>query len=283
VREDVWVKYFQQKGNLSVGYGQTRDRFGPELDFGHSVGDHFDEQVLLIKACPEQQGGYAQGATLYGDFRPPSAGPASQAILVSLRPELEGRRLSVTPADLQRRCGSLYRDMVTEVRQTLANLREHFPTYQGQGFEVAGFVWFQGWYDMVNPQLQDNHTELLAKFIRDVRADLKTSHLPFVIGQIGYNGGSEPGTNEAKFRAAQAAVAQLPEFRDNVKLVVTDPFWDREAHAVFKKGWRTHLDEWNKVGSDYAFRYLGSAKTNCQIGRAFGEAMLELCRSRVRN
>ena len=51
VREDVWIKNFKQKGNLTVGFGQEPDRFGPELEFGHVVGDHFDEQVLLIKTC----------------------------------------------------------------------------------------------------------------------------------------------------------------------------------------------------------------------------------------
>ena len=45
---------------------------------------------------------------------------------------------------------------------------------------------------------------------------------------------------------------------------------------MFKKGWREHLDEWNKVGSDYPYHYLGSAKTMLRIGRAFGEAVLEL-------
>jgi alpha-galactosidase len=170
--------------------------------------------------------------------------------------------------------------MLMEVRQTLANLEEHFPNYQGQGFDIAGLVWFQGWYDMCNPKFKADHTELLAHFIRDVRAEFKTPNLPFVIGQMGINGGSEQGTHEAKFRAAQAAVAQLPEFRGNVKLVATDPFWDHAAHAVYKKGWQNHKDEWNKVGSDYAFLYLGSAKTNCQIGRAFGEAMIELLPSR---
>lgn len=132
---------------------------------------------------------------------------------------------------------------------------------------------------MVNPQYKFDQTEFLAHFIRDVRAEFKTPKFPFVIGQIGINGGSEPGTNESIFRAAQAAGTQMLEFVGNVKLVVIDPFWDYEAHAVYKKGWREHFDEWNKVGSDYAFLCLGSAKTNCQTGRAFGEAMIELCRS----
>ena len=66
-----------------------------------------------------------------------------------------------------------YRDMVTEVRQTLANLGEHFPTYQGQGFEIAGFVWFHGWNDMADPDYNPVYAEHLAHFIRDVRARLQ--------------------------------------------------------------------------------------------------------------
>ena len=40
----------------------------------------------------------------------------------------------------------------------------------------------------------------------------------------------------------------------------TDAFWDTDAEAVFKKGWRENIDEWNKVGSDYPYHYLGSAE-----------------------
>jgi alpha-galactosidase len=45
---------------------------------------------------------------------------------------------------------------------------------------------------------------------------------------------------------------------------------------VFKKGWREHLDEWNKVGSGHPYHDLGGARTTLRIGRAFGEAVLEL-------
>jgi hypothetical protein len=43
------------------------------------------------------------------------------------------------------------------------------------------------------------------------------------------------------------------------------------------------LDEFEKVGSDLGYHYLGSAKTFCAIGRAFGEAMIELLRSGAKN
>ena len=93
------------------------------------------------------------------------------------------------------------------------------------------------------------YTEHLANFIRDLRGEFNSPKLPFVVGQMGVSGISDPGTNESNFRAAQAAVGQLPEFKGNVKVVATDPFWDHEAHALYKKGWEKHKDEWDKVGS----------------------------------
>jgi serine/threonine protein kinase len=275
VREDVWVKNFQQKGSLTVGFGQEPSMFGPELEFGNVVGNQFAEQVLLIKTC--------WGGSLFANFRSPSSGPPDQAILDSCRAELQVVKPNPTPAEVEAHCGAMYREMLTEIRQTLANLGEHFPNYQGQGYEIAGFVWFQGWNDVVNPQIKSNYSELLAHFIRDVRSDFKAPQLPFVIGQLGHYGGSAAGTNDSNFRAAQAAVAELPEFAGNVKLVKTDPFWDHEAEAVYKKGWENHRDEWNKVGSDRPYHYLGSAKTFCGIGKAFGEGMIELCPSGAKN
>src|SRR3982750_4544307 len=47
-RDDVWIKFLDRKGNLTVGYGSPKC-IGPELQFGHTVGDHYDQQVLLIK------------------------------------------------------------------------------------------------------------------------------------------------------------------------------------------------------------------------------------------
>ena len=92
---------------------------------------------------------------------------------------------------------------------------------------------------------------------------------------MGVDGANASG-NVKKFKDAQAAVMEVAEFKGNVALVKTDAFWDAEAAAVFKKGWREHVEEWNKVGSDYPYHYLGSGKTMCRIGRAFAEAVLEL-------
>ena len=149
--------------------------------------------------------------------------------------------------------------MLAEIDGTVGNLKTLFPDFAGQGYELAGFVWFQGWNDMINTASTAEYATNLTHFIHDVRKDLRSPKLPFVIGQMGVDG-DHADAKVRTFKAAQATVAALPEFQEKVALVKTDVFWDTDAEAVFKKSWREHLDDWNKVGSDYPYHYLGSAE-----------------------
>ena len=45
----------------------------------------------------------------------------------------------------------------------------------------------------------------------------------------------------------------IADFQSNLALVKTDVFWDWDVDAVFRKRWREHRDEWDKVGSDYPY------------------------------
>lgn len=266
-RDEVWIKFLDRKGKLTVGYGSP-ECIGPELEFGNVVGDHYDQPVLLIKTA-------WGGRSLYRDFRPPSAGLPDDKVLDKLLTNLRKRKKDATLDDVKATFGATYRDMLKEIHSTLDNLQAEFPQYHGQGYELAGFVWFQGWNDMIDPTATAEYTANMGHFIRDVRRDLKSPNLPFVIGQMGVDG-DHPNDHEKKFKAAEAAVLDDPAFKGNVALVKTDVFWDTQAEAVFKKDWRKHLDEWNTVGSNYPFHYLGSAKTMLGIGRALGEAVLKL-------
>lgn len=266
-RDDVWIKFLDRAGKLTVGYGSP-NCIGPELQFGFTMGDRYDEPVLLIKAA-------WGGRSLYRDFRSPSAQLPPIEVLDKMLRDRKARRPDATMDEVKQAFGASYRALLAEVRETLKDLKRHFPAYAGQGYELAGFVWFQGWNDMINPDYTAEYTANLAHFIRDIRQDLKTPQLPFVIGQMGVDG-ANPNAGVQRFKDAQAAVLQVAEFKGNVALVKTDAFWDTEADAVYKRGWREHNDEWKKVGSDWPFHYLGSAKTFCQIGKAFAEAMLEL-------
>ena len=266
-RDDVWIKFLDRKGRLTVGYGSPKC-IGPELAFGWGVGDRCEAPVLLIKTA-------WGGRSLWRDFRPPSAGLPAPVVLEKMLADAQKRKPETTLADITKPFGASYREMLNDVNQTLANLKTLFPDYAGQGYELAGFIWFQGWNDMINADYTAQYTTNLIAFIRDVRKDFQAPKLPFVIGQMGVDG-TNANTNIKRFKDAQAAVMNVAEFKGNVALVKTDIFWDTEAEAVFKKGWREHREEWDKVGSDWPFHYLGSAKTLCAIGQALSEAVLEL-------
>ena len=126
----------------------------------------------------------------------------------------------------------------------LADPKRVVPDYDAaQGYELAGFVWLQGFNDMVDghvypaqgkPGRFDLYSEWLAHFIRDVRRDVGAPKMPFVIGVLGVGGmGADKDTVE--FRKAMAAPAALPEFAGNVIAVETAPFWSEELGAIDQK------------------------------------------------
>lgn len=269
-RDDVWIKFLDRHGKLTVGYGSP-NCIGPELEFGWTMGDRFEEPVVLIKTA-------WGGKSLFRDFRPPSSALPSAATLQELLNRQQRRKPNTTLDEVKQSFGHFYRAMIEEVRSAIANRGALFPQHETQEYQLAGFVWFQGWNDMISESHTAEYAENMANFIRDVRKDLDAPALPFVIGQLGVGGTNEERPNKKKenFKAAQAAVGELPEFDGNVVVVKTDQYWDAEADAVFKKGWKQNLVEWNKVGSDRPYHYLGSAKCYSRMGRAFAESLLQL-------
>jgi alpha-galactosidase len=266
-RDDVAIKFLDRKGKLTVGFGSP-NCIGPELQFGWTVGDRFAEPVLLIKTA-------WGGCSLWRDFRPPSAGLPPDATLQKMLADAQKRKPETTLDEIKQGFGASYRAMREEVSAALADLKNLVPGYAGQGHVLAGFAWFQGWNDMINADYTAEYAVNLAHFIRDVRRDLKSPQLPFAVAQMGVDGlNANDGTK--RFKDAQAAGVDHAEFKGNVALVKTDVLWDTEADAVFRKGWREHREEWDKVGSDYPYHYLGSAKCLCRIGKALADALLDL-------
>ncbi len=250
VCDHVWISYFTGSGEtngegfgkLTAGYGSRQKpdkdggKIGPEFTFGLTMNAALDEPVLIIKAA-------WGGKSLHTDFRPPSAGPyvptAEELKKWAEKPEKEKERAAAT--------GVYYRQMVEHVKKVLADPKRVCPAYDAaQGFEIAGFVWLQGWNDMVDhsvyPDLPKDtagnrfakYSEWMAAFIRDVRKDFNAPKMPFVIGVMGVGGAkANPGT--LAFREAMAAPALLPEFAGNVAAVPTAPFWSEELGAIADK------------------------------------------------
>jgi len=270
-RSDVWIWTMdgQRCGNLKPGFGQSDKKLGPELGFGWVMGEHMDEQVLLIKTC-------WGGRSVKRDFLPPSADLPPDEVLQKELQNAKKKNPDTTMDDVKAKYGKAYRDMIAHVNEVLGNLKQLFPMYdEGRGYELAGFVFFQGWNDMVDGSQRGEkyatYTRRLQQLIKDVRKDLKAPKLPVIIGELGAG-------KRGDFQAAQEAAAKLPEFEGNVKFVKTRRYWEPEVEEMVNKGaWKG--PDWVKfynVGSERGYHYLGSARIYYKMGKAFAEGMVEL-------
>ena len=155
-------------------------------------------------------------------------------------------------AKRKEKTGHYYRMMLKHVKDVLADPGKYCPAYDPkQGYEIAGFAWFQGFNDLVGsyPPIDasqgkkagkdySEYSRLLACFIRDVRKDLSAPKLPFAIGVLGI-GGKTPGENTMLFRKAMAAPAEMEEFKGTVKAVNTADFWDEKLGELDSRGGAT--------------------------------------------
>lgn len=274
-RDDVWINYLgnrgKRHGKLTVGYGisqkDSQELFGPELGFGWTLGDLLDENILIIKTA-------WGGKSLDRDFRPPS-----QGLPESIDEVVEGqkkRKPELTKEEYAKGYGHFYRLMIREVKSVLSDLKTHVPDYQDEGYEIAGFVWFQGWNDQYAPTSVEDYEENMAALIRDIRATLKEPNLPVVIGAMGHQGANQKGKIK-QIADAQAAVAERKEFAGSVITVRTAEYWDTEAEAAFQKHWadkkNRDIEVWRNFGNDRPYHYLGSPVFFYEVGVAFAEAM----------
>ncbi len=223
VRDDVEISFKAhdqvRKGPLTIGYTGYggSSHIGPELQFGHVVGDFFSEPVLLIKTA-------WGGKSLQTDFRPPSA---------------DGET------------GPYYTQMLSEVREALAAISDH-------DFVLGGFVWMQGWNDMISPAATAEYEANLIHLAADIRAEFDAPTLPIVIGELGNGGPAEEGDNMAIFRAAQErGAAKIP----GARFVRTHQF----ARPAELSPNPSHGHHWS-----------GNAESYFLIGDALGEAMIDL-------
>ena len=196
-RDDVWVRYQREDRPLLVGpldfgfsvYGD-RHHFGPELQFGHVVGEALDEPVLIIKTA-------WGGKSLYRDFRPPSSGGET---------------------------GKYYSLMIAQIREALQQYPTEIPALKGRDYRLSGLVWYHGWNDGVDPQnAVPEYENNLKNLIDDVRRDLRSPNLPVVIGEITGPWRNAPPEWE-RLRKAQASVSMNQEIGKFVGFVPTRDF-----------------------------------------------------------
>ena len=258
VCEKVWISYLtgpydgsangEGTGKLTAGFGARDDatksngKIGPEFTFGLTMDAALEEPVLLIKTA-------WGGRSLNTEFRPPSAGPYElndYQKKLYYGPPGHGvpKDMDEWLAEKKQETGRFYRYMVDHVKQVLADPKRVCPDYDpAAGYEIAGFVWLQGFNDMVDGHTYPDrgkpgrfavYSDLLAHFIRDVRQDFNAPEMPFVIGVMGV-GGVNADADTLAFRQAMTAPSLLPEFTGTVFAVPTAPFWSEELALIDEK------------------------------------------------
>ncbi len=151
-REDI---YLMRPGMTSPKQfmGPKYNSYGIEHAAGYMLADAVDNDIVFIRSA-------VGGTMLYDRWRSPSA----------------VKRLGGP-------VGDLYDSMIKRVHNQVANLEQFYPRYRGQGYELAGFIWFQGENDCC-AKTQGFYRDSLMDLIKDVRRELGVENLPFAVVKI---------------------------------------------------------------------------------------------------
>ena len=234
-----------------------KGHIGPELQIGHIMGEIHDEPVLILKACIGNR-------SLGWDLLPPGSkrfvheGKTYAGYKEKPLSWVEGE----PKKDVNWYAGRQYDADTAHAKAVLANLEKYYPGYKGQGYEVAGFLWWQGHKDQ-NPAHASRYEQNLVHLIKTLRKDFDSPEAKFVLSTIGFGGKdlSGPGLTVAE---AQLAVdgdsGKYPEFKGNVKCIDARPFWRSKEESPSGAG----------------HHYNHNAETYMEVGNAMGRAMAEL-------
>jgi hypothetical protein len=243
--------------------GVDGGRIGPEVGFGHAVGEAIDEPVLVLKS--------SQGNRSLGwDFLPPG----------SKQYEFEGRIYAgykesplswikgTDPEPINWYAGKQYDDCFGAAHEVLNNFDEQFPHWKGRGYEIVGFAWWQGDKDRYNTGHAIKYEQNLVHLINTLRSEFKAPKAKFVIATLGQTKKDHVPENDqeknekliidAKF-AVDGESGKYPDFKGNVATVYTHPL--------------------NQGGASNS-HYNGNAQTYMDVGLAIGEAMVNLLEGR---
>lgn len=243
---------------LGPGCGAGANNIGPELGFGNVIGDFHDEPVLLLKSSQGNR-------SLAWDFLPPGSERFEHGgrIYAGYKDSPDSWEKGTEPKPVNWYAGKQYDDCFQAVHKVLENFGTEFPQWKDLGYEIAGFVWWQGHKDTGSEVTAGRYEQNLVHLIKTLRAEFKAPAAPFVVATIGFDGWKMEG-NTLTVAKAQLAVSgdtgKYPEFKGNVKTVETRDFW-RDASISPK---------------NQGFHYNQNAETYMLVGEAIGRGMIEL-------
>jgi|GEM_PF-703273 len=278
-RQDVHFRaVISDFANAKLSPGAVGSMFGPELGFGYIMGWYHNEPVLLLKSCTGNRGlgwdilppgspsyeyngvlyaGYGEGPNTRPIGTPPATNPGWWA-------GLEWDRFFMDESEWVRPQSPAEVENVVDV---LDNFATEYPDWAGQGFEIAGFVWWQGDKDRYDMGLATKYEENLAKLIDSLRnyytnryPGQVVANAPFVLATLGQTVlGDNSNAAEKAILDAHLAVdgtaGNYPAYAGNVKTVYSNPL---------------------SQGGASNSHYNKNAVTYMLVGDALGSAMVSL-------
>lgn len=260
-RNDVWYKgVVTATANkwLSAGCGASSNQIGPELGFGWVIGDYHDEPVLILKTSQGNR-------SLAWDFLPPGSQryEVGDKVYAGYKDRTPIWDQGTDPVPVNWYAGKQYDDCVNATKEVLENFDQNFPHWKGRGYEIAGFVWWQGHKDTGNEVHARHYEQNLVNLIKSLRKDFQAPGAPVVVATIGFDGWKMEG-NTLTVANGQLAVSgelgKYPEFKGNVKTVETRDFWRTAAESPKNQG----------------YHYNQNAETYLNVGQAMGHGMMDL-------
>ena len=290
-RQDVRYRgVVSDTGKVQLSPANLGSTFGPELGFGYVIGWHHDEPVLLIKSSIGNRAlGWdilPPGSVTYqaDGFQFPAYGetPEKWAIGSPTTPWAPGNWYAGKEFDrfFMHESEWAHPDTAeTNVVDVLDNFSAEYPDWAAQGFEIAGYVWWQGDRDRYTMGHATRYEQNLVRLINTLRSyyenrynndlngqgqpNLLTNTLanaPFVLATLGQTvQGDNSNPAEKAILDGMLAVdgrsGAYPLFSGNVRTVYANPL--------------------SEGGTSNA-HYNGRAGTYMLVGDALGRAMVEL-------
>ena len=267
-RQDVRNVHTQGSGGPKGRGGVRRNdwltvsggKIGIEIGIGHQLGNALDEPVLVLKSSIGNR-------SLGWDLLPPGS-PRHE---VETTDKKTGKKITlVTPAynDKVRypswtkgevpeppkhnwHAGLQYEGDVARAKAVLKDLDKYYPG--GKGYEVAGFLWWQGDKDRYNAAHSAMYEKNLNQLFKALRKEFNAPKAKMVVATLGQTNKDTASGNE--------------------KLIIDGMFAFAKAH---KGDATTVYTNPLSMGSASNAHYGGNAKTYMNVGLGMGKAMVGL-------
>jgi hypothetical protein len=150
--------------------------------------------------------------------------------------------------------GPYYEQMLSEYAAAIAGFEKRFPELAGCEAQLSGFIWFQGWNDMFVEGALKAYSENLVNLVRDLSDHFSVPNLPFIVGQTG-------NADNQELWAAQEQATKWPAFAGRAGYVSTRSFLRKPEDSP---------------NTGHGHHWFGNAESYLRIGKALGQAMVEL-------